>query len=1074
MPNFISEDQIEKAILKKLKDNHNYRTLNCLTKDAEELNDRTNRTSKTDVVFNNLLKEKLIEFNKNIPLSAIDSAVEKLTQKRFSMSPVLANKEVYEFIKDGVPVEYDNQDGKREERKLKVIDFTSPLNNDFLAVSQLWIKGDHYFRRPDIIIYINGLPLVFIELKNSNIQLANAYKDNLINYKKDIPLLFQYNALCILSNARETKVGSFSASWEFFFNWLRPNDEKEKINRKKINKDGTSAERIIDGLLKKENLIDYLENFILYYNDNQKIIAQNHQFLGVNKAIISFTNRNNKEGKLGIFWHTQGSGKSFSMIFLMKKILRRFTGNFSFLVITDRDDLNGQIYRNFLHTGAVKKEDAAQPKNSEELRDFLALNKKIIFTLIHKFRYDKGLQYPLLSNRDDIIVFVDEAHRTQYKSLADNMRTGIPSAQYFAFTGTPLLGRERKTNEYFGDYVSEYNFSQSMDEGATVPLYYQKRVPSVLIQNDNLSAEFYEILEDENLTDKQQEKLENSFAAEVEVIKRDSRLDTIANDIVDHFPLRGYLGKGMVISVDKFTAVKMFNKVQHFWKQKIKNLIGEKSKAVTGAQKEKIQKIVDFMRSVEMAVIISEDGDEQKKFAKQGLDIKIHRDKINSIDEYGHDIEYRFKDANDKLQLVFVCSMWLTGFDVPTLSTLYMDKPMKGHTLMQTIARANRVTSHTINNITKNNGEIIDYYNVFRNMKKALREYALGSDEDNLPVKDKTELYKLLDEAIIQINKFYKKLDIDIKVIINKKSIFKNISNFTLFANRILEKDEWRKEFYIYENTITNLYQACKPEIIGNYSRPIIQISNYLRGIIDSIINQESINSAKERITNLLDESIIADEENWLGREKKVEYKIIQRGKEWDLSKVDFEKLKEDFKKCAHKNIEIADLRAYLDEKLEKMIEQNATRANFVVRLKQIIDAYNAGSLTTEDAYNEMVTFTSKLSEEETRAYREGLTEDELEIYDLLKKEKLTKAEEQKVKLAAKQLIKRLKEEEPRVLVQDWYKNSQSRERVLSSIEEILHKTLPESYQRQVFKNKLNETYNLIYDYAQRGTNKFE
>jgi len=294
------------------------------------------------------------------------------------------------------------------------------------------------------------------------------------------------------------------------------------------------------GLCAPERLLDYIENFIIYHHETQKIIAQNHQFIGVNNAYESFQQHEEKQGKLGVFWHTQGSGKSFSMIFYVRKIFRKQTGNFTFVVITDRDDLDGQIYRNFLSTGTVKKNEAAQPKNSKEMRKFLGQNKRIVFTLIQKFRYAKGKKYPLLSGRDDIIVMVDEAHRTQYKSLAENMRAGLPKAQYLAFTGTPLLGRGRKTNAWFGDYVSEYNFQQSADDGATVPLFYEKRVPEVLIQNEDLSQEFYEILEDENLDEAQQEKLEKKFAQEIQVIKRDTRLETIARDIVFHFPRRGY------------------------------------------------------------------------------------------------------------------------------------------------------------------------------------------------------------------------------------------------------------------------------------------------------------------------------------------------------------------------------------------------------------------------------------------------------------------------------------------------------------------------------------------------------
>ncbi|HMM59327.1 MAG TPA: deoxyribonuclease, partial [Candidatus Rifleibacterium sp.] len=308
-----------------------------------------------------------------------------------------------------------------------------------------------------------------------------------------------------------------------------------------------------------------------------------------------------------------------------------------------------------------------------------------------------------------------------------------PNAQYFAFTGTPILGKgdqiyQGKTYEWFGDYVSQYNFAQSVDDGATVPLFYQKRVPEVLIQNDDLSSEFYQLLEEENLDAATRDKLEREYAAELEIIKRDDRLDTIARDIVAHFPNRGYLGKGMVISVDKFTSVKMYDKVQKYWKDEIKNLVGLVNKAPDGYKKDTLKKKLEYMRSVEMAVIISEEAGEEEKFAGQCLNIKIHRDRMNAIDANGHDVEYRFKQPDDKLQLVFVCAMWLTGFDAPTVSTLYLDKPMKDHTLMQTIARANRVTSYTIDGVTKENGEVVDYYNVFRNMKKALSNYALGDD----------------------------------------------------------------------------------------------------------------------------------------------------------------------------------------------------------------------------------------------------------------------------------------------------------------------------------------------------------
>lgn len=1072
MPNFISEDQIEKEILKVLVGRLRFRHINCNTADAETLPDKSGRADKGEVVFSDILKEKARAFNHDIPEAVIDETLELLTLRQYAMSPVLRNKEIYSLIRDGIPVEYENKAGKTEYGRVRVIDFNTVGNNDFLAVSQLWIKGERYYRRPDIILYINGLPLVFIELKNSNVKLQNAYDDNLTNYKKDIPLLFQYNAICILSNAIETKVGSFTAGWEHFFNWLRVDDEKEKIDRKGIEHEGTSLERAILGMCQPEKLLDYIENFVLYYGDTIKIIAQNHQFIGVNKVIASFEQRESKEGKLGVFWHTQGAGKSFSMIFFVRKIFRKHTGNFTFVVITDRDDLDGQIYRNFLNTETVKKNEAARPKDSKEMRAFLSRNMRIVFTLIQKFRWDKGKKYPLLSDRNDIIVMVDEAHRTQYKAFAENMRKGLPKAQYIAFTGTPLLGRERKTNAWFGDYVSEYNFAQSADDGATVPLFYEKRVPEVLIQNEDLSEEFYQILEDENLDEKQQEKLEKEFAQEIEVIKRDDRLDKIAQDIVAHFPRRGYLGKGMVVSVDKFTSVKMYDKVQKYWKAEIKRLVGAMNKkGVSDIEKQKLKKIRDYMQSVEMAVVISPEAGEEEKFSAQGLDIKPHRKKMEAVDKNGHDIEYRFKDPPDKLQLVFVCAMWLTGFDVPTLSTMYLDKPMKDHTLMQAIARANRVTTYAINGVIKRNGELVDYYNVFRNMKRALADYAMGSDpkKNEMPVQEKDTLFVLLDDAIEQGKAFCSSLDINLATVLESEETFKKITDFNKYANRILEKDEWKKEFNVYENTITALYEACKPEILSDKSRPLVFVFQYLRGIIDAIIQQQDIEEARKRISELLDQSVIASDEKFAAKEHREEWQIISKGKTWDLSKIDFEKLKENFKERKYKNIEIADLRSFLEDKLEKMIQQNSTRKDFAQKLQEIIDNYNAGGSTNENYFDELVNFAEKLHEEEERHIREGLTEDELELFDILKKDKMTIEEEKKVKLAAKSLLHRLLKARPRVLIQDWYKDAQSRAQVKSAVEEVLHETLPESYDRVIFHAKCDNVFELIYEYASKG-----
>ena len=1071
MPNFISEDDIERAALIELQ-HQGFECLNCYTTDSEDLNDRSNRTDKRDVVLKDRLLTAAIRLNPDIPTPDIERALTSLTSQPAGRLATTINRELDILIRDGIQIEYENAQGRKEQGRVKVIDFNDSRtdgNNEYLAVSQLWIKGEHRFRRPDILLYINGLPLVFIELKNSNVKVKNAFDDNLKNYKADIPQLFYVNAICILSNAIDTKVGSFTAAWEYFFNWLRVEDEKEKIDRPQIEASGTSLERAIAGLCHPAKLLDYVENFIVYYNESQKIIAQNHQFIGVNRAIDSFVNRKEKAGKLGVFWHTQGSGKSFSMIFYARKIFRKITGNFTFVIITDRDDLDDQIYKNFLRTNTVTELEAARPKNGEEMRKFLSQNKRIVFTLIQKFRYAKGKVYPTLSDRDDIIVIVDEAHRTQYKTLAENMRKGLENANFLAFTGTPLLGKDRKTNKWFGDYISEYNFSQSMDDGSTIPLFHQKRVPEVLIQNQDLSEEFYQLLEDEDLDNTQQAKLERKFARETEVIKRDSRLETIAKDIVYHFPRRGYLGKGLLVAIDKFTAVKMYDKVQYHWKAEIRNLVGRIGKSTNDIEKVRLKRILEFMRETEMAVVISMEGSEEEvdKFNRQGLDIKPHRVRLNTVDKHGSDIEARFKDDKDPLRLVFVCAMWLTGFDVKSLSTLYLDKPMKNHTLMQAIARANRVSSHQINDISKTNGEIIDYYNVFRNMQQALADYAQGDDSSS-PIQEKSHLFVLLDEAIESGLTFCRARAIDLESLLDNNETFKSITQFGQFADTLLSKDEWYKTFKVYQNTIDSLYEACKPEILKQESRPLVFIFQYLRAIIEGKIDVKDLEGVGLQIEQLLDQSLIVTD-----RDSKQEYgtfhTTIREGKIWDLSKIDFDKLRQEFKTVTYKNIEIHDLRSFLETKIDQMISVNITRTDFSTRLQAIIDRYNAGGSATEDYYESLLKFTEALNTEAERHIREGLTEDELELFDLLKQEKMTAPDTQKVKLAAKSLLDRLIASQPKVLVQDWYKDAQTQSKVKSAVESVLDENLPDSYDRILFKQKCDRVFDLIYLQASQG-----
>ncbi len=1061
MPNYITEDDIEQAILDKLRaEPFNYDIIICDadTSKRDDLNDGTGRTSKKQCVLPEVLKESLKRINPTIDEKILDNIAKDLS-KDFTGSDLNdVNYRNYKKIRDKIQVKI-RRNGKDDFDFVQLVDFENPENNTFTAVSQMWIQGHYNYRRPDVLIFVNGLPLVFIELKNSIVKVEEAYNKNLLNYIKDIPNLFAFNQICVLSNGLETRLGAFNATYDYFFEWLKVSSEKEHVDRERIRENGISIEFFVDGLLNKKRLIDYIENFIVFENQKNKIIAKNHQFLGVNNLIESVKNRKELNGKLGVFWHTQGSGKSYSMVMFARKVKRKIEGNFTFLVITDREDLDGQIHKNFVRTEVIGNKEECQPKNSAQLRDYLKSNKEFIFTLIHKFRYDKGKKYPVLSERDDIIVMVDEAHRTQYKDLAENMRTAIPNANFIAFTGTPLLGSKRLTNQWFGDYVSEYNFAQSIEDGSTVPLFYSRRVPEVGLQNNFLDDDIVDIIEDENLNEEETKKLENSGSRILEVIKREDRLDKIARDIAHHFPRRGFLGKGMVVSVDKFTAVKMYDKVQYYWQEEIKELIKERNTADTKEKRDELTNIINYMNSTEMAVVISEENGEDEKFAALGLDISKHRAKMNEITPEGLDIEDRFKTPYDPLNLVFVCAMWLTGFDVKNLSTLYLDKPMKSHTLMQAIARANRVYPG------KPCGIIVDYVNVFKWMQEALSDYASG-DDGEYPAKDIEMLVDLLNQSISEGSQFLKDIGFDLDSI-PTDTTFDKLDFLRNAYDKIVEKDDRKEKFKVITNTMVNLYEASKPEIFEmGWHNQNFKPLKYLHDLFNNTIDDDKINRAKAKMAQLLDTSVFSQNAD---DSEGAEW-VIHGTKVIDLSKIDTEQLRKEIKHAPYKSVEIDDLKDYLEKALEQMINRNTTRVRFSERFKGIIDRYNAGGSENEDYYEQLLELIEELKDESSRASLEGLTEEELELYDLLiQGKKLTKAQEQAVKLASKKLFKKLTEEKEELLVVDWYKDEQPKARVRNAIADSLDDYLPDCYDKESFESKTNLLLNHFIDMSVQG-----
>ncbi|MDY0130940.1 MAG: type I restriction endonuclease subunit R, partial [Methanosarcina vacuolata] len=910
-----------------------------------------------------------------------------------------------------VKVKVRNEKGEIEDRTIKIIDFENPENNDFFLASQFWVMGEIESRRADLLGFVNGIPLIFLELKSTARRVKEAFDDNLTDYKETIPQLFWYNAFIILSNGRDSKIGTVTSGFDHFGEWKRVEDENETGS--------TLLDTMIRGTCEKSRFLDILENFTLFSSSeghSVKIVAKNHQYLGVNNAIESFKKRKENEGKIGVFWHTQGSGKSYSMIFFTQKILRKFPGNYTFVVVTDRDELDEQIYQNFQNAGVIS-EVGVQARSSRHLRQLLTEDHRLVFTLLHKFGTNKGVKHPLLSDRDDIIVIADEAHRTQYDTLAQNMRDALPNANFIGFTGTPLMAGEEKTKDTFGDYVSIYNFIQSIEDGATVPLYYENRVPEVQLHNESLNEDIYREIEKAGLNDEEESKLATDFAKEYQIIVREDRLETIAKDIVTHYTTRGYAGKALVVSIDKLTTVRMYDKVQKYWKMHI-NELKEKRKEITEGQKAiDLEKQISELENTDMAVVISEGQNEVKKFEENGLDIRPHRKRMAA-----ENLEEIFKDSTSKVKIAFVCSKWREGFDVPSLSTIYLDRPMKDHSLMQTIARANRVFGD------KPGGFIVDYAGIFRNLEQALKIYATPrSGGVEIPIKPKEKLVETLEQKLKEINKFLSGLSVNPDKIIKTKSSFDKINLLKDATDSILINESTKKKFLTEAGTALKIYKSILPHKRASEFFPQVTLYEELVNEIRSLDPEVDISRVTDGIQRVLDTSI-----------KPREYIIEEskKGRIIALRDIDFDTLADRFDK-QHKNTEFEWLKNLLSYKLKEMVKINNSRLDYQKSFEKLIENYNSGSDNSDYLYRELIEFAKKLKKEDERAIIENLTEEELSLCDKLKKPDLTEKDKKQVKQVARDLLSTLKAEK---LVLDWRKKQKAMAAVKKEIEDELDK----------------------------------
>ncbi len=995
------------------------------------------RSSYRDILLVRYFRAALKRLNPWLNEAQLSEA-QKMMENRLSTASLLQiNEEKYFMIRDGVPVTVKRPDGKTEIRKAAVIDFQNPENNHFLAVKELKIHGELYRRRTDIVGFVNGIPLLFMEFKKNTVDVQNAYTDNYTDYQDTIPHLFYYNAFLILSNGLEAKVGTLGSKFEFFHEWKRLAESDPG---------SVALETMLRGICNKASFLDLLENFILFDHSGghtAKILARNHQYLGVNEAIKAYEARKLNDGKLGVFWHTQGSGKSYSMVFLAQKIRRRFAGSPTIVILTDRDELNKQISDTFENCGLLGKTKATQfiATGGGDLVRKLRGNPSFIFTLIQKF--NRPEETPIYPDHE-IIIMSDEAHRSQYGIFADNMMKLLPTAARIGFTGTPLLSSDNLTARTFGGYISVYDFQRAVEDGATVPLYYENRGEKILdLHNPEITDRILDAIEAADLGVDQQDKLEAEFAKEIHLMTAEPRLRSIARDFAGHYSDLWTSGKAIFVCLNKVTCVRMFNYVQEYWAKEIEALEA-KLKTATQQEAQELERKLRWMRETEMAVVISQEQNEIQTFKKWDLDIKPHREKMEK-----RELDKEFKDSENPLRVVFVCAMWLTGFDVKCLSCLYMDKPLKAHTLMQTIARANRVSEG------KSNGLIIDYIGIVKALRKALADYTAnpggGSSPD--PTVDKEALIARILDTLEKAKAFLKERDFVLQDLIDAVD-FQKLAQLQTAANAVSGSVEDRKAFSTYTAELNRLMKyADRQDVTGNTRKEAEAIA---------AIYAELQKKRKSVDTTELMVEINRIINDYVQIEAQTEG--ITPSRRFDISKIDFDLLRREFSRTKNKNLMMKDLEEVIQQKLAQLLFTNPNRINYYERYQEIINEYNAeqNRVKIEKTFMELMDLAKSLDREEQRYAREGFASDEeLSLYDLLFKEDLSKEEIKKLKEVASSLLQKIKAKIAEL--DHWTDKQETKAEVDNLIRDTLWAELPESYDELSISAYRQRIYEYIY-----------
>ena len=1083
------------------------------------------RESTRQAVLARDLRTALQRLNPTLPDSAVKDAMRALTAYDVSRSTVQHNRDFYGLIRNGVPVQYRDAQGRPKTDRARVIDFdNAPGANRFLAVRELELTGirtPHYNRRADLVCFVNGLPLVFIELKAVYRNIREGFDNNLSDYMDGhvIAHAFHHNAFLVVSNGHRARYGSITSEWEHFAEWKRL-DEADKGQ--------VDAERLLDGMLAHDRLLDIVENFILFDDSKpggaRKVVARNHQVMGVNRAVASVARQEALKrefpperrllhrivelplepgapagelpalelaeaqspyitpgpveilerahpelGRLGVFWHTQGSGKSYSMAFFAEKVRRKLEGNFTFLLMTDRHDLDDQIYATFTGCG-IADDNTPRAANGNDLEARLRENHRYVFSLIHKFNRDVDPLEPY-SERDDIIVISDEAHRTQAERLAGNMRRALPNAAFIGFTGTPLFRQDEITRRIFGDYVSRYDFKRSEEDGATVKLVYENRGEKLGVARADLNELIAEKVEEAELDSDQEALLEKLLGKDYEIVTADERLDRIAADFVEHCAARWESGKAMMVCIDKITCARMLQRIQPLWQAKATAVradadakraeagaaVDEDARAAPGEEAEKLEARADWLDETIVEIVISEAQNEVRDFARWGFDIVPHRARIKqgfeTPDGKRLKVDDAFKKPDHPFRVAIVCAMWLTGFDVESLSTLYIDKPMKAHTLMQAIARANRVWP------SKDFGLIVDYNGMLRSLREALAQYALGDDGEGgeeivQPVEERVQA---LIEAIEATEAHLRGLGFDPAALIGSEG-FERIAGLRDAVEAVYTSDEAKRRFEILARQVFARFKALLPE-------PAAYARGERHDNIEAIYRKLSERRDTADVTALL-KALHRVVNEAIRTEAPGD--DLASGALYDLSRIDMEKLREEFaRKVRRKATALQDIREIVERRLAEMLAQNPLRMDYQRKYEEIVAGYNSEKdrVTVEETFRRLMELAEELDAEQRRAVEEGLSEEELALFDLLRKDGLGRSERERVKQASRELLASV--EELLAGLDRFWEKEQTKAEVEVLILDRVHASLPTPpFTAQEKKAVADEVYTHIWQRA--------